>query len=195
MPHLCFFSGSQVWSFQWNQDNVTCHCILFPFGSDQPSRHDGLNSRVFCLWSPYVNLGYQPTTIKSTSICRGSDNKYMELILVSTGSYLFWRFFMVSVITTVGIAQVVWQFSLQMLPYQFLLQGHDKLSNSVLWNSLNDISRFNFLMLLTIWLDRATILRMRHSCLWKETLMSSRFWLLFAHFTSYFCNKKLSWDV
>ena len=63
---------------------------------------------------------------------------------------------MVSVITTVGIAQAVWQFSLQMLPYQFLLQGHDKLSNSVLWNSLNDISRFNFLMLLTIWLDRAT---------------------------------------
>ena len=102
----------------------------------------------------------------------------MELILVSTGSCLFWRIFMVSVITTVGIAQVVWQFSLQMLPYQFLLQGHDKLSNSVLWNSLNDISRFNFLMLLTIWLDRAKILRMRHSCLWKETLMSSWFWLV-----------------
>ena len=102
----------------------------------------------------------------------------MELILVSTGSCLFWRIFMVSVITTVGIAQAVWQFSLQMLPYQFLLQGHDKLSNSVLWNSLNDISRFNFLMLLTIWLDRATILRMRHSCLWKETLMSSWFWLV-----------------
>ena len=119
----------------------------------------------------------------------------MELILVSTGSCLFWRIFMVSVITTVGIAQAVWQFSLQMLPYQFLLQGHDKLSNSVLWNSLNDISRFNFLMLLTIWLDRAKILRMRHSCLWKETLMSSRFWLLFAHFTSYFRNKKLSWDI
>jgi hypothetical protein len=41
---------------------------------------------------------------------------------------------------------------------------------SLLWNSvriiLSDISRFNFLiMLLNIWLDRATISRMQHGCL------------------------------
>jgi hypothetical protein len=73
---------------------------------------------------------------------------------------------MVSVITTMDIAQ---DNSVQMLPYQFLLQVQDNSAKSVLWNSLsiilNGISRFNFLMLLTIWLDRAKILRMRHSCL------------------------------